>query len=266
MKRILVPTDFSEFASYAVDTAIKLAKLTDGTITLYHTVEQGENQSIVSRSKLATERLSKIKAKIIQNGIDCTYTLGSGIFPKDFVAYLKTEVFDLVIMGSHGQSGFNEMFIGSNTQRLLRKSSMSIMVVKKPVATISFKNVVFVSGLNIEDQDALRLFLESMETLKVEKLHIMAVDTLSYFSQPTILMKDVLNDFKTIASGYNVEKHFYKDYSVGSGVRHFSEENDIDLIVISNHKKHPIKRIFQGSNVETVVNSSNCPVLALDYV
>lgn len=265
MNKILVPTDFSIYATYAINAAVKIAQLTNGSITLYHTIVPSGEGNMVAQLKDTENGLNQLKNEISDRGIECAYIIENGEFPKSALSHLQNDSYDLVIMGSHGQSGFNEMFIGSNTQKLLRKSNTSVMVVKKPVESITFDSAVFITGLNIEDQQSLRQLLGMLDVLQVKKLHIMAIDTSSYFSQPTIIMQSALADFKKIAENYNVETHFYRDYSIESGVRHFSEEYNIDLIVVSNHKKHPIKRIFQGSNVEMIVGNSYSPVLALDH-
>ena len=92
----------------------------------------------------------------------------------------------------------------------------------------------------------------------------MSVDTSAWFSQPTILMHAAIEDFKEIASEYDCKTHFYKDYSIDAGIRHFVEEHGIDLIGISNQSKNKIKRFFQGSNVEMLVNHCDAAVLSME--
>ena len=84
-----------------------------------------------------------------------------------------------------------------------------------------------------------------------------------YLTQPTFIMQSALKDYKKIAKDYNVSTHFIKDFSIDSGVRHFVEDHKIDLIGIANSFKHPIKRIFNGSNVEVIVNHSKVPVITI---
>ncbi|MFT7452175.1 MAG: nucleotide-binding universal stress UspA family protein, partial [Patescibacteria group bacterium] len=50
-----------------------------------------------------------------------------------------------------------------------------------------------------------------------------------------------------------------------AGIRHLSDELGADLIAISNEKRHPIKRIFSGSNVEALVNHAEIPILSIDF-
>ena len=109
------------------------------------------------------------------------------------------------------------------------------------------------------------LFVDFIKPLGVKRIHLININTSGFFSSPSEEMKEEIKAFKNIAKDYEIISHMYSDYSVGSGVRHFCEENDIDVISISNHARHPIKRVFQGSNVEIIVNHSQLPVLTIDY-
>ena len=80
-------------------------------------------------------------------------------------------------------------------------------------------------------------------------IHLLEVNTYGWFSQPYVLAKELMNDFAQLCPPLPCKKHFYRDYSVDAGIRHFAEKVNADLIVISNYNQHPIRRIFQGSSV-----------------
>jgi CMP-N-acetylneuraminic acid synthetase len=130
---------------------------------------------------------------------------------------------------------------------------------------MDFTEVLFATDLKSEDKNALRQFLSFLKPFKPEKIHILAINTMGYFSQPTLIMKELLKEFREIVQDIPCETHFYKDVSVRRGIQQFSKDQRISLIGISNHERHPIKRIFQGSNVEMLINHSYIPVLAIDY-
>ena len=93
----------------------------------------------------------------------------------------------------------------------------------------------------------------------------MSINTSGWFGQPSLLMKEAMKDFKELCEGYNCKTHFYRDLSVDVGIRHFAKEVNADLIAVSNQNRHPLKRIFSGSNVEALVNHCESPVLSLDF-
>jgi len=275
--KILVPTDFSKYARYALDTAILIVKKLDGEIHLYHSADIPDdwedlpakekyhdyvNKPIALRAKA---KLEEWKAIVTAADIECQYHYTGGKYINNIEEITSKIDFDLIIAGSHGAASKEEWFLGTNTQKIVRKLHQNIMIVKNNVEAIDFKEVLYVSGLDVKEQEAFRRFLDFLSNFKVDKLYIMSVDTYGYFSQPSIVMKEALKDFKKIAEGYDVETYFYKDYSVESGVRHFVEEFNIDFVAISNHVRHPLKRIFGGSKVEMIVNHSDVPVMTIDY-
>ena len=276
MKKILVPTDFSACADIAWETAIQLSKQLDAELHLFHAaslpdnwidlpVEQGIKKTVNERiASVARDKLDERKALAEQKGINVLTHFSEGEFLKSIVEFVDQVSIDLVIMGSHGVSGKREWFIGSNTQKVVRKINKTVLVVKDRIPEDNFKNVVFVSGLNENEKEVFQSFIEFISAFDINRVHLLAVNLSGFFNQPTILMNEVLEDFKALAKGYECQTHFYPDYSIEAGIRHFTEDYNVDLIGISNKAKHPIKRIFLGSNVEMIVNHSKVPVLSLD--
>jgi len=278
LRKILVPTDFSIFAEYALDAAILFAKKLNAEIHLYHSADipddwedlpaevryhDGANKQVAIKVRNILEQLQQ---KVEAEGITCYRHYTGGKFLKNINEIIEKIDFDLIVMGSHGASGKEEWFLGSNTQKVVRKLHQNVIVVKNKMTKIDFSEVLFVTGLEKEDQEAFRRFLDFIAYFNVDKVYVMTVNTSSFFSQPSILVKSVLKKFEAIAEGFNVSTHFYRDYTIDAGIRHFVDDYEIDLVGMSNHVRHPFKRIFQGSNVEMVVNHCEVPVLAIDYV
>ncbi len=273
--KIIIPVDFSEFSLLAVKLAIQLKELIDFEVVFFHSIDCVDLDKVYdaeyldiafdSIEKDCFKKLGLLEDKMKNASIEATSLVVRRSFVGSFLEHLKATKYDLVIIGSHGKSGFDEMFIGSNTQKVLRKSPTNVLIVKKEVGPINFKETVFATGLSLKDQETFRFSLGFLKSIGVKKIHILAINTGSYFTQPTILMLEALKDFEQIADQFDAETHFYTDYSVESGIRHFAQEKNVNLIAISNHNMSPIRRIFQGSNVEMIVNSSPCPVLAMNY-
>ena len=275
--KLLIPTDFSDFSDYAIQMGIKIAKITLAEIHLVHCID---STSIFDNAKLekistddieffirkyAQEKLELFQRDVNNHGIPCCVFLMSGRLIENLKTLNDEEFYDAIIMGSHGASGMEEWFVGSNTTKAIRKLHHNVLVVKKPVDRLDFEEVLFVTGLNEKEKESFRKFLDFIKPFKVKEIHIMAVDTNNYFSQPSHIMQEALNDFKKIASEVDIESHFYKDYSIQAGIRHFSDEYNIDLVGISNYVRHPLKRMISGSNVEMLINRSDIPVLSIDY-
>jgi len=275
--KILVPTDFSEHADYAFQMAILFAKKLNAEIHLFHVMEdvqilekynfnnpKGEELLVKIRTWSAHE-LKIREEKIREQGVNCEAFLDQGSFLDNLKYRLKHETYVALIMGSNGISSTKEWFLGSNTSKAIKSLHQNVLVVKELVTSIDFSEVVFVTGLDIKERECFKIFLDFIKPFDVKEIHVLAVDTHQYYTQPTGLMEAALADFKLFANDPRVQTHFYSDSSVQKGIDHFSTEYNIDLIGISNHMRHPVKRLFQRSNVELLVHKTNVPILSIDY-
>lgn len=278
MKNILVPTDFSACADHAIDLGFAFAEFFDAKLHLFTSIENlpgdWEEMTEVEKNKLpeslqleknVNELLQKFRKRAERDGIRLNTTISSGKFLRGLQRQVDRFQIDFVVMGSHGASGKNEFFIGSNTQKAVRKLHVPVFVIKNPIKKYAFKNVVFASNFDANEKEAFLKFLDFIKWFTPETIHLLAVNTSDWFSQPSFLMKEAMKDFKALCGDINCKTHFYRDISVDAGVRHFTAEVNADLVVISNHHRHPLKRIFQGSSVEAVVNHSSVPVLSIDF-
>lgn len=275
--RLLIPTDFSECAAHAVQMGVNIAKTAGAEIHILHCMNEMSHLQKLNLGKVksedlqkhldrwAREKLETLKSEIRAKGITCESKLIEGQLHENLRVLLDIEEYDMIVMGSHGVSGKEEWFIGSNTSKAVRKLHKNILVVKGPVEELDFSQVVFVTGLNLKERPSFKMFLDFIKPFNVKDIHILSVDTYRNFSEPSLVMREVLQDYKDFADLPNVKTHFYSDYSIQAGIRHFTEEYNIDLIGISNYVRSPLKRIFIGSNVEILVNHSDVPVLSIDY-
>lgn len=275
--KILVPTDFSECADFALEAAVKIALRTRSDISLFHAASMPEDlkgsrshsqlenelreSMLVNINEQQNQRIDKYKSQ----GLNLQAHNVFGNFVRELQAFDRENNFDLIVMGSYGASGKQEWFIGSNTQKIVRKIRKNLLVVKNPVNDVGFEKAMFPSSLTQHDKQAFTEFLSFLRHFDTREMHLLAVNTSGFFNQPGPLMLELLEDFKSMAKGFECKTHFISDYSVEAGIRHFAEDFDIRLIGISNLDRSPIKRIFQGSNVEMLVNHSEVPVLVIDH-
>ena len=148
MKRILIPTDFSDHAEYALKVAAQIAKKNNGEIFLLHMLElpHQAGDSLSSGHNIPELMFFKNKAiETLEELMDADYLKGIEVseivtFEKTFEGIInitKKNDIDLVVMGSHGASGFQELFIGSNTEKVVRFSDIPVLVVKKEMNNLN---------------------------------------------------------------------------------------------------------------------------------
>ncbi len=147
MKKILVPTDFSDHAFNALQHAIEIANAFGSTIHLLHTfLIHGSLRTYTTVEQFVQENadknLSEITKRIrpvLKNGARITQQAILGN-PIPFVAHIAKD-YDLTVMGTKGASGLKEVFIGSTTGGVMKQISSPLLVIPtdsvvKPVKTI----------------------------------------------------------------------------------------------------------------------------------
>ena len=277
MKNILVPTDFSACAKNATEAGLALAEFYNANLFMYSVVDLPEQMKVVSKPHLDKEKelqqmvtntnilFKEISKEAKRRNIPFHSICETGDFNKNIQQYISEKDIDLVVMGSHGASGKNEWFIGSNTQNVVRKVHTPVLVIKEPLKDYSFQEVVFASNFDDVEMEAYKWFLDFIRPFQPKTIHLLSINTTSWFSQPFALMKAAMQDFKDVTDFADCKLHFYKDSSVDAGIRHFIKKINADLVAISNRRHRPMDRILNGSNVEMLVNHSDLPVLSIDF-
>ena len=161
MKRILVPTDFSKHAEYALKVAAQIAKKNDGEIFLVHMLElpTSGNDAISTAHEIpelmlfknaAINKLDSLMESDFLNGVKISKIIQFEMAFEGIIKNGEAHNADLIVMGSHGANGFQEMFIGSNTEKVVRNSNVPVLVIKREEDTFSASKFVFASDFSDE--------------------------------------------------------------------------------------------------------------------
>ena len=270
MKRILIPTDFSDHAEYALKVAAQIAKKNNGEIFLLHMLElpHQAGDSLSSGHNIPELMFFKNKAiETLEELMDADYLKGIEVseivtFEKTFEGIInitKKNDIDLVVMGSHGASGFQELFIGSNTEKVVRFSDIPVLVVKKEMNNFNIDKFVFASDFCDEIKKPFEKVIEFADRFGSE-LHLVIINTPSNF-RSTDQLEKILNDFVSNYQLKNYSTHIYNDKSTEKGILNYANKVNADLIGISTHGRKGVSHFFNGSVSEDIVNHAKRPVL-----
>lgn len=165
-KSILIPTDFSPCSEYAVRYAAALALGLGAEVHLAHVIDMGYmayaamygqtgvvDPDIASVEEACAESLEKQAQALKGKGLDVTVHLEKGA-PSDVLPKLAAaKGCDLIVVGTHGHSGFDRFLFGSTCERLVRRSSIPVLAVKQtgPDVTLSVETLTIDRILNTTD-------------------------------------------------------------------------------------------------------------------
>lgn len=275
MKKILVPTDFSEFALHAAKLAAHLAKKFDARIYFLHAVTIPEYATGSGNQRTAHDIaeglyiLKKVKMDFdnllnqdFMKGVNAVTAIQYNNVYDNIVQQSKEHDIDLIVMGTHGTSGFiNDFFIGSNTDKIVRRSKIPVITVREEVKNLDFKNIVFASdfgdGISESFHDIANL--AHLLGAKIDLVRIITRDDF-YYTGP---MLDTMNNFAQQKGLKDYNCHVFTAESVQVGINEFARRSGADLIATVTNGRRGLARLFNGSVTSEIVNTSPLPVLTI---
>lgn len=143
-EHILVPVDGSETSYAAVDKAVEIAKAFNSKVTVVQVlaldpyivaeyITAAQTNDLVERARTAIlKTLDEAKAKFAAAGIDAeTQLLEGQVIYSEIVKAAESLNTDLIVIGSHGRTGFKKLFLGSVAQSILGQANVPVMVIRK---------------------------------------------------------------------------------------------------------------------------------------
>jgi nucleotide-binding universal stress UspA family protein len=139
IKRILVPTDFSDCSQAAVEYAVFLAKDFQAQIFLLHVMEPpvyGIDFSLINPGVLPgmKTQLLKMVQEIVdrmrEEEIEAVGDFVTGVPATEIIRAAKKQVADLIIMGTHGRTGFAHAMLGSTAERVIQRAHCPVLTIK----------------------------------------------------------------------------------------------------------------------------------------
>lgn len=286
MKKIIVPTDFSEQAQHALDIACEIASKTGANIVLMHVIEYAKKQTtflgssaLTTMGSLSTgiemddiyfiELFKKRKQQMLEVLSDPCYAdveiidkimLGT---PYHAIEEEITESdADFIIMGTTGVNDWEESLIGSTAEKVVRHASCPVLTLRKKVKLADIENIVFASKFS----DAIPPYIniiKSIQKLFNADLHLVYVNTPNHFKN----QREIINHLDKFAieneiSNHNI--HVYSHENEEEGIVWFTEDFKMDMVMMATYGRSGFSRLFEHSIAEDVVNFSKKPVVTFN--
>ena len=294
IERILCPIDFSEFARDALDHAVALANWYRAALTLMHVIEipplpidglAAEAASFAplpERGKVADDVRDFARPAIgsAEVPLDVLVTFGSPAMA--IQVHAERMHADLVVVGTHGRSGFQRFLLGSVTERLLRALAVPLLIVPPPVKkpeTVIYESILCPVDFSDESMRALdyAFSLAQESGARVILLHVLEgfldevdpqqirnVSVLEYFRNAE---QDASERMRAaIPDEARVWAHPVERIARGRAYRQIvttADHERVGLIVMGVRGKRALNRFLFGSTTAHVIREARCPVLTL---
>jgi len=141
-KNILVPFDLSSPAHHAFKVALDIAKKYDSKIILISCIEEDTwhhkfydsriySQLLKKKRKIAEKYMKKLEVLANKAGVNIKFqVLRSASVVKDITAFAKSRKMDLIVMSSHGRTGWDKLILGSVANGVIQRTRCPVLLIK----------------------------------------------------------------------------------------------------------------------------------------
>lgn len=295
IKRILCPTDFSEFSEHALDQAVMLARWYGAEVTALHVfavpvsmAALGGDGSFVpiDYTALATGQrqelelqLERSAARAASGEVKIHRAIADGGVIEEILKKAHALPADLVVMGTHGRSGFERLLLGSVTERVLRKAPCPVLTVPRQAGPVrAFKRILCPIDFSDPSHGALQYALSLAQEADARLIVAHVIELL-----PEGDLRDyrLLNaplhrvDFERAAREkmaaaippsartYCAIEEIVVTGKAYREILHLASAHSTDLIVMGVHGRGAADLMVFGSTTQQVVRQAACPVLSI---
>lgn len=288
IKKILVPTDFSEHADHALASAAKLARPFGASLHLLHVVQlpllavnpEAPVVPVTFWTELrehARARLAPIQKKLEADGLRCEIEVLEDIPGFAISAAAERSHADLIVMGSRGLTGIAHVVLGSVAERTVRNAPCPVLTVKPSSGELSLRAIVVPMDFSPAAQRALELAKSLAKSagpahLILVHAYYVPVELEQYLlthGDPFFerLSKGVTKDLEAILVSLQ-DAGISSEYVARPGVPEtvileVTQEKKAGLVVMGTHGRRGLSHLFLGSVAERVVRKAEVPVLTV---
>jgi len=282
MKKILVPVDFSDASLNALNAACHFAVRTNASLYVLHVNEMVPYILSVPRydfpaaavaaeqyNKEADERIQALKSVVLGTAgfgkLKVEVAVKEGLMISVVKETVKKEGVDLLVMSTLGTSGWKEVFVGSNTERVIRHASCAVLVIPDGMDELKIKRVLVPTTLK-PDQRGVFETVKTWQDLLDFDVHLLYVNEPLYALAPGDI--EMAKDELVAQTGLRkVTLHRYgQTLYEEEAILHYAFKEKANLIMMGTHQRRGLSHLLFGSITEDTVNHTHVPVLAVPIV
>jgi len=293
-ENILVPLDGSRLAELALQPALDIAQKADSQITLLsipihkHVILPGSAgyglpvaEAAVDRSfNEEEEYLAGVRDAHQDRQVDFQLKIMEGDVAGIIVDTATVEGIDLIVMTTHGYSGFTRWMLGSVTERVLREAPCPVLVIRSPdnmkkaMITLDGSRLAeqaLIPGVEIGrllDCETILLRVEQQEKLSSVEMSFLEVASSELCQEMVQDDAERVSYYLDCVAGKFETKEYPLPTAVVQGkpaesILQFIEEQQIDLVSIATHGYGGLKRWAYGSVTEKILRNADCAMLVV---
>lgn len=268
-----MPIDFSETSVLALEHAAAFCQKFKSKLHLLHVYKGSEIDILpdvysphidqVAVKKGVVELLQKQANSFASKyGIDAEVELREGSVTKEITASAKESNADMIVLGTHGVSGFEEFFLGSNAYKVVTSSQLPVLTIQKHSKSIDYKNIVIGIDSTSHTRDKVSHVATIAEAFG-STVHVVALVTDEHEEESAIfnLKMKQINEYLDHRNVKYVNETIH-GHDIADMLMKKAKSVNADLIAIMTEQEASTG-LFVGPYAQRIVNHSKIPVLSI---
>jgi len=274
--KIIITTDFSETSLLAIKHGAFLAQFTKGEIFLLHIITKHWEKFNVFEPSISLDNVEKASSAVekkleelavdIRNeyGVKITTVVNSGNPTTEIVKFAKEIDADLIVMGTHGYSAWEDLTIGSNALKVITKSPCPVLTMSQFASNLGYHKIILPIDTSEHSRHKVVLTIELAKqfTAQIFAIGLLSSDEASKKPAMEVMLHQVLTAATKAGVACKTELHENVKNRAIETVN-FCKKMDGDLISIMTDQDNEISGFFLGNYALQVIHHSKVPVLSI---
>jgi len=267
MKNIIVPLDFSPESLNGLKMAILFSQKVESSIHLLYVLQkssESDKQGADSEQKSAESNFMKIIGDFkpqLGNNSGIQYLISRGRVYQEVVSLANNLSDCIVTTSTHGASGFQELFIGSNAFRIISATDKPVITLRKNYCPASIERIVLPIDLSADSRQKVPATMEIAKLFGAE-VHVVGI----HASRTKANMKKI-RSYTSQVAGYiegkvRCESNEIFGDNIPDMLINYANTIKADLISITTDKSSGLS-LLMGNTAHQVLNKAEIPVLCL---
>jgi nucleotide-binding universal stress UspA family protein len=271
IRKILVPTDFSDNAGNAARFALELARSMSSTVILYHACRVPvltSNEMMIAASNTDLEHESREQLRALANRLQAEtgysnmdIRTSSGFAVDEIKELVESESIDLVVMGTKGASGLSGILIGSNTADVIGHCQCPVLAIPEEAHFVPPSRIVFATNYADNDfqtlymlVDMFRSFNPEIQVVHVEEKHHGRLDQRMFdWFEAQVLASIPYDKFSF---------HLIHADNMEEALNDFLHVSKADILAVATRHRGFFERLTSKSLTRKLAFHSHLPLLA----
>jgi nucleotide-binding universal stress UspA family protein len=275
IKNILIPVDFSGTGEKVLEQAAFMSKRTNATITLVHIIEdssEGPDYNGIplikdgsSPKECGEKNMASLKKRLFDTGvnkIECI--IEAGVPNKKILEIAKRIKTDIIVMGTHGVSGFKEFVMGSHAFKVASEARCPVLTIQRHTTQQGFKNILvpFCDKPHSREKVDYAISIAKIYNATMHVVGISYDNDAAEINKLNLEAEQIMNMAKQ--RGVKCTEEVIKDdYNESSILTHAKEKNADLLILMADLDRLGLSQVVMGPVIKRLINHSTIPVLSI---